>query len=122
LEVKPGRSIEEQISIVVAALLDNQKSEALDSLKTIIQSTITELKTWDQEAEARRLAAEEQGKEFEKPMRQPVCTSAHFALLSIVLLFGKDGFRMTLFKDGKLQLLLRLMGAERLGDRGNSKY
>jgi len=122
LEVKPGRSIEEQISIVVAALLDNQKSEALDSLKTIIQSTITELKTWDQEAEARRLAAEEQEKEFEKPMRQPVCTSLHFALLSIVLLFGKDEFRMTLFKDGKLQLLLRLMGAERLGDRGNSKY
>ena|SRR5271156_140319 len=72
LEVKPGRSIEDQIAVVVATLLD-QKGEALDTLKTIIQNTITELKTWDQEAEARRLAAEEQGKEFEKLMRQPLC-------------------------------------------------
>jgi hypothetical protein len=94
----------------------------LDTLKTIIQNTITELKTWDQEAAARRLTVEEQGKEFEKLMRQPVCMWCHFPLLTIVLLFGKDGFRVTVYKDGKLQLLLRLMGAERLGERGTLKY
>ena len=75
LEVKPGRNIEDQIAVVVATLLDDQKSEALDTLKTIIQNTITQLKMWDQEAEARKIAAEDQGNEFEKMMRPPVCTA-----------------------------------------------
>lgn len=33
-------------------------------------------------------------------------------------MFGSDELKMTVFKDGKLQLLLKLMGAERIGERG----
>jgi hypothetical protein len=36
------------------------------------------------------------------------------------LLFGNEGLKATVFKDGKLQLLLKLMGAERVGGRGIS--
>lgn len=34
------------------------------------------------------------------------------------LIFGNESLRTTVFKDGKLQLLLKLMGAERIGERG----
>jgi hypothetical protein len=33
-------------------------------------------------------------------------------------MFGSDEFKSIVFKDGKLQLLLKLMGAERIGERG----
>jgi replication fork protection complex subunit Tof1/Swi1 len=55
LEVRPGRNVEDQIAVVVATLLDDQKSEALDSIKTIISTALTEMRTWDEAAEARRL-------------------------------------------------------------------
>jgi len=32
--------------------------------------------------------------------------------------FEGDELRATVFKDGKLQLLLKLLGAERIGERG----
>lgn len=34
------------------------------------------------------------------------------------LIFGNESLKTTVFKDGKLQLLLKLMGAERIGERG----
>jgi hypothetical protein len=33
-------------------------------------------------------------------------------------MFGSDEFKTIVFKDGKLQLLLKLIGAERIGERG----
>jgi hypothetical protein len=33
-------------------------------------------------------------------------------------MFGSDDLKMTVFKNGKLQLLLKLIGAERIGERG----
>ena len=55
LEVRPGRNREDQIAVVVASLLDDQKSEALDSMKTIFANTITEMRAWASETEARRI-------------------------------------------------------------------
>jgi len=55
LEVRPGRSLDDQIAVVVAALLDDQKSEALDSMKTIVGNAISEIRGWELETEARRL-------------------------------------------------------------------
>lgn len=55
LEVRPGRSREDQIAVVVATLLDEQKSEALDTMKTIIADIISEMQAWDAATEARRL-------------------------------------------------------------------
>ena|ERR1700737_94995 len=47
--------MEDQIAVVVATLLDDQKSEALDSIKTIITTALTEMRTWKEAEEARRL-------------------------------------------------------------------
>jgi replication fork protection complex subunit Tof1/Swi1 len=55
LEVRPGRNREDQIAVVVSTLLDDQKSEALDSMKTVIADAITQMKAWDMAVEARRL-------------------------------------------------------------------
>jgi len=38
----------------------------------------------------------------------------------IVLTFTDESLKKTLFRDGKMQLLFRLMGAERVGERGIS--
>ena len=54
LEVRPGRSREDQIAVVVATLLDEQKSESLDTMKSIIADIISEMQAWDTAAEARR--------------------------------------------------------------------
>jgi replication fork protection complex subunit TIMELESS/Tof1/Swi1 len=59
LEVRPGRSVDDQIAVVVAALLDDQKSDVLDSIKTMIMTAINEIRAWEESAEARRLAASE---------------------------------------------------------------
>jgi replication fork protection complex subunit Tof1/Swi1 len=55
LEVRPGRSREDQIAVVVSTLLDDQKSEALDSMKAVIADAIAEMRAWDMAVEARRL-------------------------------------------------------------------
>jgi replication fork protection complex subunit Tof1/Swi1 len=107
LEVRPGRSAEDQIAVVVSTLLDDQKSEALDSIKTIIQTAITEMRTWDEEAEARRLLMDD---DDDEPIEEPPTHST-------TITFPDDTLRTAVFKDGKLQLLLKLMGAERIGER-----
>jgi replication fork protection complex subunit Tof1/Swi1 len=55
LEVRPGRSREDQIAVVVAALLDDQKSEALDSIKTVLANIVTEIRAWEHAEEAHRI-------------------------------------------------------------------
>jgi hypothetical protein len=55
LEVRPGHSKEDQIGVVVAALLDEQQSEALDWMKTLLVTAVTEVRAWETEAEARLL-------------------------------------------------------------------
>ena len=70
LEVRPGRNREDQISVVVASLLDDQKSEALDSLKTIFANSIAEMRAWESEVEGRRLVDENGDDQGEPPARQ----------------------------------------------------
>lgn len=76
LEVRPGRSKEDQIAVVVVALLDDQKSEALDSIKTILANAVTEIRAWEQAEEARQIinSASENGKENHP--RRSVSTAA----------------------------------------------
>ena len=119
LEVRPGRSREDQIAVVVATLLDDQKSEVLDSMKTLLAKVVTELRAWERAEIARKLTMdtlEEQNdtSDATRPeiSKQP-CAQANKA----INLEG-DGMKTVVFKDGKLQLLLKLMGAERVGERG----
>jgi hypothetical protein len=55
--------------VVVATLLDDQKSEALDSIKTVISNAITEIRTWDQADEAQRLVDGEMDNDSDSPRR-----------------------------------------------------
>lgn len=70
LEVRPGRNREDQIAVVVAALLDDQKSEALDTIKTLFANAITEMRSWELAAEARQIINGEEETENENPRRQ----------------------------------------------------
>jgi replication fork protection complex subunit Tof1/Swi1 len=117
LEVRPGRSREDQIAVVVAALLDDQKSEALDMIKTLFANTISEMRSWELSAEARRIVNGEDT-ENENPRRQSTSIYAFHTLTDLALIFGTENLRTAVFKDGKLQLLLKLMGAQRIGERG----
>ena len=78
LEVRPGRSREDQLAVVVATLLDDQKSEALDSMKTIFANTITEIRAWESETEARRVITDNGDNEGESPRRPSTSTVFHF--------------------------------------------
>jgi replication fork protection complex subunit Tof1/Swi1 len=60
LEVRPGRSLEDQIGIVVAALLDDEKGEALDTMKTTFAKVITEIRAWEVASKARLLNDDQQ--------------------------------------------------------------
>jgi len=68
-EVRPGRNKDDQLAVVVAALLDDQKSEALDSLKTVFAGVITELRAWDGEAQARRILSGEEQNDTNGPRK-----------------------------------------------------
>jgi replication fork protection complex subunit Tof1/Swi1 len=76
-EVRPGRNKDDQLAVVVAALLDDQKSEALDSLKSVFASVITELRAWEDEAKARRLLNDDEQNDREEP-RKHVMSSPLF--------------------------------------------
>jgi replication fork protection complex subunit Tof1/Swi1 len=119
LEVRPGRGREDQIAVVVATLLDDQKSEALDSMKTVISTALTEMRAWDQATEARRLLNDDETEETAEPSNHLTRTPLS-SLANEDITFPDDDMRTTIFKDGKLQLLLKLMGAERIGDRRTS--
>ena len=56
LEVRPGYSIEDQLAVVVASLLDDQKSDALDVMKGIFGNVINEMRLRENETEVRRNA------------------------------------------------------------------
>lgn len=80
LEVRPGRSREDQLAVVVATLLDDQKSEALDSIKTIFANCISEIRAWESEAEARRILTDNDNNEGESPRRPSTSILVHFYL------------------------------------------
>jgi replication fork protection complex subunit Tof1/Swi1 len=118
-EVRPGRNKDDQLAVVVAALLDDQKSEPLDSLKTVFAGVISELRTWEDEAKARRILNGEEQNDAEEPRKHVTSISVVCLFLTCQdLKFGDANLTTAIFKDGKLQLLLKLMGAERFGERG----
>lgn len=68
-EVRPGRNKDDQLAVVVAALLDDQKSEPLDSLKTTFANVIAELRAWEDEATARQMLDGEEQMNTNEPRK-----------------------------------------------------
>ncbi|KTW30789.1 hypothetical protein T552_00501 [Pneumocystis carinii B80] len=97
-EVKPGMDFEQQISIVVAVLLDENKSYELDWLKIKLSDAISQRKAW----------------ELEKESRESLEDSYNKDLLSLppryVVIFESEQQRKKCFKNGKLRLLISLCG------------
>lgn len=97
-EVKPGMDFEQQISVVVTVLLDENKSDELDWLKIKLSDAISQRKSW----------------ELEKESRESLENSSHKDLLSLppcyVVIFETEQQRKKCFKNGKLRLLISLCG------------
>ncbi|EMR11327.1 hypothetical protein PNEG_00356 [Pneumocystis murina B123] len=97
-EVKPGMDFEQQISVVVAVLLDENKSDELDWLKIKLSDAISQRKAW----------------ELEKKSRKSLEDSSQMDLLSLppryVVIFETEQQRKKCFKNGKFRLLISLCG------------
>ncbi|CCJ28428.1 unnamed protein product [Pneumocystis jirovecii] len=94
-EVKPGMNFEQQISVVVGALLDENKNEELDWLKIKLSDAINERKAWELEEESRNLLED----------------NSHNNVLSpFVIVFETEQYKKRCFKNGKFRLLLSLCG------------
>ncbi|MCJ1243293.1 Topoisomerase 1-associated factor 1 [Trapelia coarctata] len=109
LEVKGAMPREEQIGVAVAVLYD-EKLDAVDFIKNVLQSAVSERRGWEAEAEARKLLSEENGQSPDAPADTPV------AAPSIVVKPDNDERRLAMFKDSKLRLLMKLAGFERIGE------
>ncbi|GAO47499.1 timeless-domain-containing protein [Saitoella complicata NRRL Y-17804] len=112
LEVRPGFDHAKDISVLVAALLDEEKGEALDWCKSSLKSAASERQAWEAEAIMRReLEDAERGEELHASLPEaPIIT------LSVD---EESQVKKLLFKDGKLHLLMGLIGCERLGMSGD---
>ncbi|KIV81861.1 hypothetical protein PV11_04011 [Exophiala sideris] len=115
LEIKPapGRDVREQIGIVVTVLLKDGKSELVQWVKNMLGKASGQRHGWEAEAEARREAATEVAETSDEPVPGAVdighCTS-------ITVHPTSEGVKWAMFKNGRLRLLMTLVGFERLGD------
>ncbi|CUS10895.1 unnamed protein product [Tuber aestivum] len=110
LRIKPGLEFNEQVSVVVGALLDENKGDAVDWLKTVLSTAISERKSWEAEEEARlALEAEGAGPDSET---NPQPSPGNPPFINIK---PDNELRQTaLLKDGKLRLLLTTLKFEKL--------
>ncbi|KAG5519184.1 hypothetical protein PMAC_002272 [Pneumocystis sp. 'macacae'] len=94
-EVKPGMNFEQQISVVVGALLDENKNEELDWLKTKLSDAINERKAREEEKELRNLLEDSPQNNILSPF---------------IIVFETEQHKKRCFKNGKFRLLLSLCG------------
>ncbi|KAG4306463.1 hypothetical protein PORY_000451 [Pneumocystis oryctolagi] len=97
-EVKPGMNFEQQVSVVVGVLLDENKSDELDWLKIKLSDCINERKAWELEKESRDLLKDD----FEN---DTLSLPPPF-----VVAFETEQHKKRCFKNGKFRLLLSLCG------------
>ncbi|OQU95032.1 Timeles protein domain-containing protein [Cladophialophora immunda] len=115
LEVRPapGRDVKEQIGIVITALLKDGKTDLVRWVKTILGNAFDERHGWEAEAETRKVeiieAAQKDGEDTPEnvDVGEPSYITVHPS---------SDDIKMAMFKNGRLKLLMRLVGFEMLGD------
>ncbi|OAX85602.1 hypothetical protein ACJ72_00016 [Emergomyces africanus] len=102
LELKPGvaTTLDASLGIVVAALCLEGKENLVQWLVNILNTAVNERRSWELEAEAKQTESSE-----EKPPNPP----------SIAVIPLDDACRIAMFKNGRLRLLMKLVGFERLG-------
>ncbi|KAG5439240.1 hypothetical protein PCANB_001539 [Pneumocystis canis] len=95
-EVKPGMNFEEQISIVVSVLIDENKNEELNWLKIKLSDAINQRKEFELEKEEKKLQHNSQDILLLPP--------------SYVVIFENEQNMKRCFRNGKFRLLLSLCG------------
>jgi replication fork protection complex subunit Tof1/Swi1 len=135
LEVKPGMKKDEQIGVAVAALLDQDKNDALEWVKSTLSSACSERQSWEAEAVARRAIDQEPPPEIrtetaEIPSTSCPAISKSFLptyIRSDAILMRIPGIkpdneerRFAVFNDNKLRLLMMLVGFQRQGDEDDA--
>ncbi|KAG0632893.1 timeless protein-domain-containing protein [Tuber brumale] len=110
LRIKPGLEFNEQVSVAVGTLLNENKGDAVDWLKTVLAAAISERKSWEAEEEARlALGAEATDPDSETNPR-PSPSNPPF----INVMPDNEVRQTALLKDGKLRLLLTTLKFEKL--------
>lgn len=115
LEIRPaqGRDVTEQIGIVVTVLLKDGKDGLIQWAKHVLGKAHDERYAWEAEAEARKTASTEVAEE------QPELPSEEVNVgqpPTITVRAASEDIKTAMFKNGRLRLLLTLIGFERLGD------
>ncbi|EHY55456.1 Topoisomerase 1-associated factor 1 [Exophiala dermatitidis] len=115
LEIRPapGRDVKEQIGIVVTVLLKDGKTELVKWVKDVLGKAFDERHSWEAEAEVRRAAALEAAQKDNESTTDVVDIGQPSY---ITVRPTSDDIKTAMFKNGRLRLLMRLVGFEMLGD------
>jgi replication fork protection complex subunit Tof1/Swi1 len=130
LEVKPGKEWEDQIGVVVGAMLDRNEGEHLQWVKSQLFSAESERRSWEGvnaalpsvEKDLFVQADETPAVEVEQPKPPSICkfsligTLLNTSLLCIVVKADNSARKIAMFKNGHLRLLMKLVGFQRIGE------
>ncbi|KAH0565660.1 hypothetical protein GP486_000950 [Trichoglossum hirsutum] len=116
LEVKPGIEKDEQIGVAVAALLDQNKNNALEWVKNTLSSACSERQSWEAEAAARQVTDHEEPLENRTGTTEMLSTNCP----AIRVVPDNEERRVAVFNDNKLRLLMTLVGFQRQGDEDDA--
>ncbi|KUJ20178.1 timeless-domain-containing protein [Mollisia scopiformis] len=121
LEVKGGKEWEEQVAIVVGALLDRNEGDHLQWIKSQLSSAESGRRSWEGANSALQLAEKETSAQSDPfadtdETPAPAATIEQPTAPTILIKPDNDTRRIALFKNGHLRLLMKLVGLRRLGE------
>ncbi|KAH6684327.1 timeless protein-domain-containing protein [Halenospora varia] len=110
LQVKPGKEFDEQIGIVVSALLDKNEADHVSWVKEHLFTSERERRSWEGmnaalQADANDPFNEETPAPTTEPAKPP----------SILIKPDDPKRKLAMFKNGQLRLLMTLVGFQRIG-------
>ncbi|KFY38692.1 hypothetical protein V494_04264 [Pseudogymnoascus sp. VKM F-4513 (FW-928)] len=112
LEVKPGFEWEQQIGVVVGALLDRNEGHLLEWLKSQLSSAEIERISWEGAGKPVQSVETDAGETSAVPADPPKAPS-------IVAKPNDSTCRTAMLKNGYLRLLMTLVGLRRIGDEND---
>ncbi|TVY92783.1 Topoisomerase 1-associated factor [Lachnellula willkommii] len=112
LEVKGAKEWEEQVAIVVGALLDKNEADHLQWVKSQLSSAESERRSWEG-ANAALPSVEDDP--FAEPDETPAVQVEPPKAPSILIKPGDDARKLAMFKNGHLRLLMTLIGFQVIG-------
>ncbi|KAH6715243.1 timeless protein-domain-containing protein [Leptodontidium sp. MPI-SDFR-AT-0119] len=113
LEVKGGREWEDQIGVVVGAMLDRNEGEHLQWTKTQLESAESERRSWEGANAAMPSVEKDLGAEGGDT---PAVDIEQPKSPSILVKPDNSARKVAMFKNGHLRLLMTLVGFRRAGD------